>query len=398
MIFESEYSDNILKYLDKSVIKDSIKDGTKDSIKNNTFFMKLNNSIKECYKYIDSEFDLKSIISKSEPYINNTSLLNDVEFISKKTINYISTKLKYLTVYTYKNNIIHYITKNKTGLELESASESVPDVIIHMFYIIRIMKKLFGRDNFAQLVIYYECDIPKKFPIKKGNKIGSDSINSSFIIGVDNINSAVTFVTPSKNGNIILYRKEEILKVLIHELIHSNLGDWNLIKSDFKKDDFNKLFCTNYKIEINEAYTESIATIIYLIYKSIINKKMDLNTLFKNELRYSNYICAQIFKYYGIKSIRDIMTQNNSFPNGCKSFFPQGSNLFAYYILKNILLRNHIEYGNCLDKGTIKYKIKNKYIAGNIIDIILKNIDEFDINVLQQYIKTKKTPYLRMCL
>ena len=390
MIFESKYSKNILEYLDKVKILNN----KKYNIKDNIFFMKLNNSIKECYTYIDLQIDVKSIISKSEPYINNSSLLNDVEFISKKTINYISTKMKYLTLYTYKNNIIHYITKKNTE------SESIPEVIIHMFYIICIMKKLFGRDNFAQLVIYYECDIPKKFPNKKGNKIEIDNINSSVTneIGVDNINSAVTFVTPSKNGNIILYRKEEVLKVLIHELIHSNLGDWNLIQSDFKKDDFNKLFCTNYKIEINEAYTESMATIIYLIYKSIINKNMDLNILFNNELRYSNYICAQIFKYYGIKSIRDIMTPNNSFPNGCKSFFPQGSNLFAYYILKNILLRNHIEYGNCLDKGTTKYKIKNKYITGNIIDIILKNIDEFDINVLRQYIKTKKTPYLRMCL
>jgi hypothetical protein len=32
------------------------------------------------------------------------------------------------------------------------------------------------------------------------------------------------------------------------------------------------------------------------------------------------------------------------------------------------------------------------------LHIILKNIDEFDINVLRQYIKTRKTPYLRMCL
>jgi hypothetical protein len=72
--------------------------------------------------------------------------------------------------------------------------------------------------------------------------------------------------------------------------------------------------------------------------------------------------------------------------------------LFSYYILKNILLRNHIEYGNWLDKGTIKYKINNKYVIGDIIDIILKNIDEFNDNVLKKYLKMKQTKYLRMCL
>jgi hypothetical protein len=390
MIFESKYSDDIIKYLNKKIITDN---ENIVPIQSNNFFMKLTDSIKDIYSKTNVEADLKKISCKNKPFDKNNDLLNDIEFISKKTINYISNKLKYLTIYTYENNKINYFTKEYVKLN------NIPDVIIHMFRLIRIMKKLFGRDNFSQTVFYYECDLSKKMPIGKEkayNKAYNKDYNKTNIeIGVDNINSAVTFVTPTQNGNIILYRKEEVLKVLIHELIHSNLSDLNLIKSNDKKDDFNKLFCTNYVIEINEAYTESMATVIYLIYKSIY-KNIDLNTLFKNEMKYSNYICTQIFKFYNIKSINDIMKKNIN--EQCKSFFPQGSNLFSYYILKNILLRNHIEYGHCLEHGLKLYKIKNQHIISNIIDIITKHIRDFDIQVLNQYSHTKKTKYLRMCL
>ena len=65
MIFESKYSDNILEYLDKVKILNNKHNTVNSSnnydinnkkynIKDNIFFMKLNNSIKECYTYIDS--------------------------------------------------------------------------------------------------------------------------------------------------------------------------------------------------------------------------------------------------------------------------------------------------------------------------------------------------------
>lgn len=96
----------------------------------------------------------------------------------------------------------------------------------------------------------------------------------------------------------------------------------------------------------------------------------------------------------------------------CKMVFLQDSNLFSYYILKNILLRHHIEFGNCLKIGLVDYKItdiigkgrKPIYIISDIIDILIKYIYNFDNDVLSPYKninfinKLTKVNTIKMCL
>jgi hypothetical protein len=180
MIFESKYSDDIIKYLNKKIITNN---ENIVPIQSNNFFMKLTNSIKDIYLKTNVEADLKKISCKNKPFDKNNDLLNDIEFISKKTINYISNKLKHLTIYTYENNTINYFTKDSVK------SNHIPEVIIHMFRLIRIMKKLFGRDNFSQVVFYYECDLSKKMPIGKENAYNKaynkDYNKTNIEIGVD---------------------------------------------------------------------------------------------------------------------------------------------------------------------------------------------------------------------
>lgn len=361
-------------------------------ITKNAFFMKLYKDV--LIAYSSAKCNKREIQYKCAECKIKKGEFKDLGFISKNTIDYITTNLHYKTQYVYKNNIIYHMSPN--------CVTKIPDLIQHMFTIICIMKNLCKRERFQQIVFYYECDLPKIFPSKAG------------LISMDNINSAVTMVSEWKNGNIILYRKEEILKVLIHELIHSNLSDWNLIISRHpKKYIFNKLFCTNYTIQINEAYTESMATMIYIYYKNIVNKGRlrELNIAFERELKYSNYICSKIFNHYKLNSIYDIMKKDDT--GKCKAVFLQDSNLFSYYILKNILLRHHIEFGNCLKIGLADYKIKDEvrikgrkpiYIISNIIDILIKYIYEFDNDVLLPYkninfiSKLTKTNSIKMCL
>jgi len=388
--FDNTYEFNkIIEYLDKYDYGLNNKARTK--ITKNAFFMKLYKDLLITYSSV--KCNKREIKYKCDPCKIKKGEFKDLKFISKNTINYIKTNLHYKTQYVYKNNIIYHMSI--------SCITKIPDIIQHMFSIICIMKKLCKRESFQQIVFYYECNLPKIFPLK------------GELISTENINSAVTMVSELKNGNIILYRKEEILKVLTHELIHSNLADWNLIISRHpKKYIFNKLFCTNYTIQINEAYTESMATMIYIFYKNIVNKGRirELDNAFEKELRYSNYICSKIFNHYKLNSIRDIMKKDDT--GKCKMVFLQDSNLFSYYILKNILLRHHIEFGNCLKIGLIDYKItdvigkgrKPIYIISDIIDILIKYIYEFDNDVLSPYKninyinKSSKSNSIKMCL
>ena len=106
----------------------------------------------------------------------------------------------------------------------------------------------------------------KKFPKKKNS-----------LLGPNESNSGVTFSNFVESGEITIYRNEECLKVLIHELIHANFIDKELIFINEKLEkQFNSYFCTNYEILLNEAFTEAMATILNLFYIHItlkLNKK-----------------------------------------------------------------------------------------------------------------------------
>jgi hypothetical protein len=124
-----------------------------------------------------------------------------------------------------------------------------------MIKIIKILLIFFKRANISnnQTVTYFETTKKKLFP-KSNTKI----------LSPNEINSGVTTLDFHKNGDIILFRKEEVLKVLIHELIHSNLIDKNIIFSDLSQK-FNNNFCVDYRILLNEGFTEATANILHIL-------------------------------------------------------------------------------------------------------------------------------------
>ena len=93
-----------------------------------------------------------------------------------------------------------------------------------------------------------------------------------------------------------------------------------------------------------------------------------------------------------IKNISDIIKDKDM----CHIFFPQNTNVFAYYILKNILLMNHIDYGNILIENTDSYKIRDNIGISKIINLINTKIYLFKILDLSK--SNSKNNSLRLCL
>ena len=337
----------------------------------NKYFMKLYSDIKKSFKKLnEKEINIKLLNKNPENYFENNKFTS--ENIKDKILN----KLKYGYEFVYINNKIIYFCEKKLN-------EKIPNIIIHMFQIIILLKKIFNKSDYNQNIIYFETKEKKKFPKK------------DIILGPNEVNSGLTFLdldSGHKNGDIILYRKEEVLKVLIHELIHSNLIDSKIIFSK-KTNEFSNLFCVNYKILLNEAFTESLATIINIFYIHVINKlkKKNLNIMFENEIKYSNYICNKIMNFYNIGNINDILKNNNI----CINNFPQKTNVFSYYILKNILLTNHILFGEILNNYTLNYKIINENCIIEIIKLIINNVNKFNN---KKIIIKDNNKSLRLCL
>jgi hypothetical protein len=125
-----------------------------------------------------------------------------------------------------------------------------------------------------------------------------------------NVNSGYT-----QHGNtIIVFRREEHEKVIIHELIHALDIDDCSRYFDYWMTAGERMFCANNRYF--EAYTEYIATMIWLDYKNIdIKKQLEHN---ERVIEYLNY-------YMSVHNIID------------PCYLP--GNVFSYYYLKHALMK-----------------------------------------------------------
>ena len=356
---------NYFKNSQKILLKlNNYKNLNQTNIRYNVFFYNLyENMKKEMLKININEIEAEKIS------ISVNNYFEDNQFTSEEIKKYIFENLKYCYKFQYENNTIIFFCKKNI--------RKIPKKIYDMFVIIKLLKILFKR-NSEQKIIYFETDKKKKLPSK--NKI----------LGPNEVNSGLTYLDFHKNGDIILYRKEELLKVLIHELIHSNLIDKELIFSN-KSKKINDIICSNYKILLNEGFTETFATIINIFYIHIkLNLDLKyLNIMFQNEINYSNYITNKIIKFYNIEKIDNIIKINNK----CSEYFLQETNVISYYLFKNILLNNHLELGKILLNNNKNYQINNENAIIEIINLIESNIDKIKI-----YNFKDKNKSLKLCL
>lgn len=180
----------------------------------------------------------------------------------------------------------------------------------------------------------------------------------------ENINSASNLL---KKNHIVIYRKEEWSKILIHELIHY----LNLHIYLFQKDLLYafKDIKTNSIIKPNEAYTEFLSLIFYyfIFHEKEINRKLNC------ELAWGFIQTARVLKSKNIVKYQELFTKE----------YKQNTSLLSYYLLKTYFLFNER-----FQKAIILYyrdKNEDNYFQDinlkdrkfhKIIDYCLENLDE----------------------
>ena len=176
-----------------------------------------------------------------------------------------------------------------------------------------------------------------------------------------NVNSAVT------NGqDIIIYREQELLKSIFHELIHFHLLDFRVIPSESNILEYLKKthnISEDNKYLLYECITESLANILNNIYSGHFKK--DFKNNFINELIFSTLQVAKILKICKYTSWEEFtlintqtqqtqqthtQTHTHTHTHNTKKQFKQDSCVFSYYILKLYILLNIDEYWSILDK------------------------------------------------
>lgn len=240
--------------------------------------------------------------------------------------------------------------------------------------------------------LYYKAwmtNVKKKLP-KKQQNIENKEVN----IGPKEVNTGSTY--RGKCEKIKIWRKEEIKKVLIHEMGHclkiEFCPPFNNSKNQKKYYDLIQHLINIFNIPLNteiriyEAYNEMWTLIISTIFSSIEfieNKEYSLNDTFKYflnlEINFSLFQCAKILNFFKFKDFRDFFSLKG-FKKEIreKTYYKQSSSILSYYIIKSAFLYNLDKFMYyCFQHNKENFHIKfNEYSISefqNLIDECLNN-------------------------
>jgi hypothetical protein len=202
------------------------------------------------------------------------------------------------------------------------------------------------------------------------NGLMQKQISNNKVLCPININSGSTI-----KGNIImLWRYEEIYKVLIHELIHYFEIDFNQSHSHYHQtyEYLNNTFNLEGNDIMGESYTEILAIIIHSIF---ISKMTNINVgyLIWLELSFTLFQIAKIINHYKFKKSIHILKKFN---DGSNKKIIQTTSVLSYYIIKGSLLFNIETFLNFTNnKPTFTKQIK-QYIE--LVDLGINNPEFYE--------------------
>lgn len=294
----------------------------------------------------------------------------ETKFVPNKIREYINNniKYKYIINYNYNNKLI----------TLEYYSKKIKKPYIFKIILYRIIFMM----NISNIYIDINISIYETPYVKEINCYDHTKCNS---LTSNNVNSGLNY-----GNNIIIFRKEELLKLLVHEIIHALDID---IKYENIKDK-NKLlnkFCINKtNVLINESYVETWATIInvFLILYEKKTLNFDLfNTYLKDELQFGLYQSSKLCKFYNINKFESIYKINNT----CNINMNDNVNIFSYHIIKTVNLNNlKIFIEEFRDDN---YIMRKQYNYNDYIMFIIKRFNSINGKINSEINKLENTNY-----
>ena len=264
---------------------------------------------------------IRKFVSEKPRYLSHNS------YISSHIVDYINKNILYHLNYTFflsdRKIAVNYYLFNKSDVNFKYLDEHTNLVCM----ILDLLQKTarVSCNKTLQIDIYLS---PFKRTLPKNNDI----------IGPVNLNGGFT-QTCMKNGHIVVYRKQEWLKVLIHECFHSYGLDYSTMYQVSLNKKLKSLFPIESEFNLYETYSELWAEILntcliaYFFNKDSFDDFVKyFSVLIEKERDYSFFQIAKILDYQNL-TYRDLFKKDNS--------FKENTNVFAYYIAKAILYYNY---------------------------------------------------------
>lgn len=298
------------------------------------------------YKLVVAERKMEEIWNSPIFYKNVREVLNlnginisDGYFFPKHIQNVIKTNL--MGEVTYKCKIFHreisfsfYIMENELFNNIDKIDSIVKKMIMWLAFILPITKT---RCSKTLNVICYLTSFKKKLPV-----------SNLTILTANNANTAFTHRCPEK-GEIIMYRKEEIFKVFIHETFHTLGLDW--YNGEELSNKIKNIFPISSLMNLNESYCEFWACFmnsIFTAYSLPNGENIEAFLIYSEyclsfERLFSLIQMVKILRFMGLE-YTNLYENTDISIKMRKMLYKEETNIFAYYILKCVFLFNTDEF------------------------------------------------------
>lgn len=308
-------------------------------------------------------------------FLGKENITNDDRILALKDRDFLSKNSKRFKYGQFNEIFGNYFIDNfflyKILEEIEYYTEITPNLIFFsrnkeedltdIWIVYNFLKNISSEPIVDQKIFLFPIDLEKK-------------MNSEGTFGFSNVNSGVCI----NFSTVIIWRKEEMTKVLCHEMIHMLHLDYVL--EDHKiKNLARKMFKINKKCPSipNESITDSL-TFIFMSYLNAKKLNLNPNNVLNNELKWTCQIIYNIWKYLNVD---DIVYETD---------------IISYYFLKSMIL-----FKLKLDPTFIKYLLFGTIIGGEKnVNVFNKELHNSDF--LQKYykfissLKLKKNKSLKM--
>lgn len=229
-----------------------------------------------------------------------------------------------------RNITLHFILENSTDV---TKCDNHINLIIHLMCILNIYSNKKCSKNLT--IFIYMTSLKKELPKTNAHILDQTNVNTAF---------TRTCLTTSE---IVIFRKEEWFKVLIHESFHNfglDFADMNNTECHAK---ILRMFKVSSEVNLFEAYTEFWAEIINACLCSflILQNKNDVNEFLSNADFFINF--ERTYSFFQLVKTLDFMgvTYTDLYSSSLRnSKYKEKSNILAYYVIKTILIHNFQDF------------------------------------------------------
>lgn len=272
--------------------------------------------------------------------INSPLKIEDSQFIDKPL---------YDEMKTYKE----YIQIKEPSINIKISYKEKPnEKLINIIYsTVRLFQKLYGNKNIILIIALTNHKRLLTTP-----EIGT----------INTVGGQTNFI------KIEIFRKEEVVKVLMHELCH--FYEIDCVNVDENQSLLMNRFNikTPYYLSVQEATTEYLAILHHIALVSFYTKE-SIRCLYHYEKIFSLYQVCKILNHYKFKRFEDLY----------KNEMIQGTNVFSYYIIKFYILYK-------MDNRCSIHNLNKILDDTEIINIINENMNcTFDKNLRLSFFELK---------